>query len=368
MVFILLLLILILLAVAVYSFIIFRRFLTLFHVDTHSKRSKILSGCFAFVCFACCLWVFGFGAVLILHYVLINLVMDLIFTILKRLIKKESTVELLRKIHYSTILSVAITSMFIGYGFYNMHQVVQTKYEITTNKQLNKPLTIAQISDLHTGTTMDANELKTYCQEIQNENPDYFFLTGDIVDESTTKEEMYAIVTALASVKTTYGTYYVFGNHDYNKYRAEPNFTPEEWKQCLKDSGIKVLEDEVVNVGDDVVIIGRKDASQTTRKITEFVTSDMKDKFVILLDHQPKNLREAADSGVDLEFSGHTHGGQIWPTGQLAEMFGIMEKRYGLEQIGDYHIIVSSGIAGWGYPIRTSGHCEYVITKVNSVK
>lgn len=70
--------------------------------------------------------------------------------------------------------------------------------------------------------------------------------------------------------------------------------------------------------------------------------------------------------GLMIQLSGHTHAGQIWPIGQLGQLTGIVEQNYGLKKIGDFHIIVSSGIAGWGYPIRTGGHSEYVIIDVKA--
>ena len=71
---------------------------------------------------------------------------------------------------------------------------------------------------------------------------------------------------------------------------------------------------------------------------------------------------------IDLSLSGHTHAGQIWPTGQLGELIGVNELNYGYRQDGDYQVIVSSGIGGWGYPIRTGGHSEYVVITLNTKK
>ena len=71
---------------------------------------------------------------------------------------------------------------------------------------------------------------------------------------------------------------------------------------------------------------------------------------------------------TDLSLSGHTHAGQIWPTGQLGELIGVNELNYGYRQDGDYQVIVSSGIGGWGYSIRTGGHSEYVVITLNTKK
>ena len=85
-----------------------------------------------------------------------------------------------------------------------------------------------------------------------------------------------------------------------------------------------------------------------------------------MLDHQPLGLNDNAATSVDLQISGHTHAGQIWPTGTLMQLMGISELNYGYKKIEDMDMIVTSGIGGWGYPIRTGKHCEYVIVDVHA--
>ena len=75
---------------------------------------------------------------------------------------------------------------------------------------------------------------------------------------------------------------------------------------------------------------------------------------MLLLDHQPRGLKENKKVGVDLSLSGHTHAGQIWPTGQLGELIGVTELNYGYRQDHNYQVIVSSGIGGWGMYLHRS--------------
>ena len=85
-----------------------------------------------------------------------------------------------------------------------------------------------------------------------------------------------------------------------------------------------------------------------------------------MLDHQPSELEAADRAGYDLLLSGHTHAGQIWPTGLISQAVGIVELNYGQRKLDHLQVIVSSGIGG--YPIRTSRHCEYVIISVEGNK
>lgn len=88
--------------------------------------------------------------------------------------------------------------------------------------------------------------------------------------------------------------------------------------------------------------------------------------FILLLDHQPCEQEAVDAAGCDLMLSGHTHAGQIWPVGQISQAAGIVEMNYGYRKLNRLQVIVSSGLVGWGYPIRTSRHCEYVVIEVGN--
>lgn len=349
----------------IYFYHFFKRFLSLFHMEGDRKSTKILALIFSVGCAAWGWRVYGLGAVVVLHFLAACLLVELVGWILSRVGGSVGESKIWRFLYRSGILSLVLTTAVFGYGFVNMGRIHRTAYEIQTEKRLEKDLKIVQVSDLHMGTTMGGEKLSEYCWRIEREKPDLLALTGDIFDERTTKEEMETAARLLGGVKTTYGVYYVFGNHDYNSYTPEPAYTAEELCQTLEKEGICVLEDRAVTVGphSGLTIIGRRDASKERGKTGQLLAEGT-DQFHLLLDHQPVDLEENARDGIDLQLSGHTHAGQIWPTGQLGELTGIVECNYGLKTLGDYHLIVSSGIGGWGYPIRTGGHCEYVVITV----
>lgn len=352
--------------VGIYLFFFFRRFLTLFGVDRKKGFSTGLSALLALLCVACGWWIYGFGAVLVLHFTAFSLLMEGANLILRKRLHSEKSRKRWSVLYRSGAVSILMLGLILLYGYYNMHQIRETDYVVRTEKKLSKELKIAQISDLHTGTTMDAEKLQEYCDAIQAAGPDVLTLTGDIFDERTTREEMKEAAAVLAGVETTYGVYYVFGNHDYNYYTEPPHYTYEELKNTLTNFGIHVLEDESIAVTEELTIAGRSDYYMNRADIGQVLEGTNQESFILVLDHQPRDFEANAEAGVDLQLSGHTHGGQMWPTGQIGELSGAVELNYGLKKIDSFHAIVSSGIAGWGYAVRTGKHSEYVVVTVSA--
>lgn len=273
------------------------------------------------------------------------------------------------EIYNSGIIPIILTGIFITYGCINAKNVIEKEYNIYTYKNIrNEGYKVNFISDLHFGTTMSNNELQKYCDNISQGNVDIVILGGDIVDENTTLKQMKDAFKILSSIKSNYGIVYVYGNHDKSRYAINPNYTEEELKEAISECRIKILEDDIYEINNELCIIGRKDRSDSEeRKSAQDLVSEFnKDYYTIIVDHQPCEINENSENGYDLMVSGHTHFGQIWPLGHLMNLFKINEMNYGYERVGNMDIIVSSGMGGWGYPIRTEKKCEYLI--INIVK
>ena len=265
------------------------------------------------------------------------------------------------------LLGIIVTAIVLGYGYYNIKQVVATTYDLDSEKINN--LKIIEIADLHMSTSLNLRELQTYCDQMSKEKADLIVLTGDIFDENTPLEDMVNASITLASINNELGIYYVYGNHDNGSYEGAA-FGPEEIRENLEANGIVVLEDEVISL-DKVNLIGRKDASfwgtnprLSSSDLLAMIPVDKQDNYTIMLDHQPLNLDENAALGVDLQLSGHTHGGQLFPMGIVQSLTSDTLIR-GQRDIGDFIAITSSGMAGWRYPIKTGAPSEYVIVNIN---
>ena len=266
------------------------------------------------------------------------------------------------------ILGVLVTVLCLGYGSYNIKHVVATTYDLSSDKI--DDLKIIEIADLHMSTSLDVLQLQKYCDEMSELNADLVVLTGDIFDENTPLDDMVDASKALSTIKNKLGIYYVYGNHDNGSRNFDDvAFGPEEIKENLEKNGITVLEDEVITL-DKINIIGRKDASfwgnnprLATSELLAMIPEDKRNNYTIILDHQPLDLDENAALGIDLQLSGHTHGGQLFPMGIVQSLTSDTLIR-GQRTIHDFTAITSSGMAGWRYPIKTGAPSEYVIINV----
>ena len=357
-------------AVSVYLFFLLRRILTLFGISAGNKWAKALSGVAAAALGACTLNIFSFFGVAVLHIVVMALVTELINYAVKLIARKKyNSLKAWQAIYRSGALALVFTAILMVGGYINLHTVVETDYTVETEKNIRaEGYRVALLSDIHFGVSVDYNELLEICEEIGEKDIDVVVLCGDIVDNDTTRTEMQQVFSALGGIKSEYGVFYVHGNHDrpFGFGGFESEFSEAELIEAIEGSGIKILCDEVYKISDDFVIAGREDLSAKTRKTTaELLAGIDGDRFILTLDHQPREYSATAETATDLVLSGHTHGGQLWPLKQIQEIFKFNDKVYGHGYIdSDTQYIVTSGVAGWKYPIKTASPAEYVIIDV----
>lgn len=261
-------------------------------------------------------------------------------------------------IPYKEWVVIGLSILLSGYGIYNAENIVITDYQITVDKRFADKNMIA-VSDMHLSTVVSTKELDYFKEVVLSTKPEYVFLVGDIYDESTNKEDTLYSIKIFKEIADTTKVYYVEGNHDRGYEKIGP-LEKYDVINKLTEVGVRVLQDEVVQ-DESVNIIGRKDARIKNRKSLQSLIKECnQDLPIIVLDHQPKELQENSKLGVDLQISGHTHAGQLFPTGQVSELLGINEMNYGLKKIDHFHSIVSSGMGMWGLAMRTSAHNEIV--------
>ncbi|WP_353894192.1 metallophosphoesterase [Proteinivorax hydrogeniformans] len=268
---------------------------------------------------------------------------------------------------FGAIFLVFITVIIIK-GYKNASEIEVINYSIAIPKKNidYDKLNIVAISDLHLGTIVDNRLLQKFVDEVNRLEPDIVVILGDIVDEDVRPFIQLKMEDTLAKISPKIGSFAVLGNHDYfgggHKQIAE----------SLERANIKVLVDEHVTVLDNFVIAGRMDpaGAKYCGKDQIPLNTWMKDvdfsNPVALLTHQPTKFDEAIQIGVDLQLSGHTHRGQLFPNNFLTKI--AFENHWGQYSKGEFTSIVTAGAGTWGPPIRTGHKSEIVQITLNIKK
>lgn len=261
-------------------------------------------------------------------------------------------------------------------GIYHAKHIKVTPYKITVDKSAPDmdSLKIVLLADTHFGYNAGAVHAQEIVDKINEQNPDLVCIAGDIFDnEYDAVREPEKISEILRTIRSKYGVYACWGNHDLNepilagftfKHKKEDSkqLKDPRMKRFLQNSNIQLLEDEAVLIDNSFYVVGRKDASliekiEEKRKTPAQLTQKLdKDKTIIVIDHQPKELQDIADAGVDLDLCGHTHDGQTFP-GNFTVKF-LWENPCGYLQKGSMHNIVTSGSGVWGPAMRVGTDSE----------
>ena len=285
-------------------------------------------------------------------------------------------------IHSRTAFTVAgaICALLIlllsACGIFHAKYIKTTSYDVIINKTIPErtSMKIVLLADTHFGYNAGVLHARKLVRKINKQKPDLVCIAGDIFDnEYDAIRNPEKLEQTLRGIKSTYGVYACWGNHDLNE-EILAGFTfkhkdgdlsdikDPRMKKFLKDSNIHILEDESVLINDQFYVIGRKDASLTekiheTRKAPAQLTEKLdRDKPIIMIDHQPKELQELADAGVDLDLCGHTHNGQTFPGNFTIKL--MWENPCGLLSKDNMTNITTSGAGVWGPAMRIGTDSE----------
>ncbi len=302
--------------------------------------------------------------IIYLYGLLTFIIIDLIRLI--RVIPKDFAVNSLAG-SAAVFGTIALLLIVGAINYNNKHRESIT---ITTDKSLEKPLKIVMASDLHLGYNNSRKTLAKWVDMINAEHPDLIIFGGDIIDIST--EPLFKDNFAAEFHRLEAPAYAAFGNHEFISGAAES-------MKFYHDAGITVLRDSAASAG-GITIIGRDDLyanhmarpqtadaqSRSGRKqLSELTRGISDDEFTILIDHQPYHLEEAESAGIDFQFSGHTHRGQVWPISLLTDF--MYEKSWGLHHKGTTTYYISSGLGIWGPKFRLGSRSEYLVVTVSGV-
>lgn len=277
----------------------------------------------------------------------------------------EAFYENIKRTKKALFLIVATVVFTVSiFGFLNTRFPVTRKMNLVINKAANnlKTLNIVTVSDIHLGTIFGKSYLEKVVRKINALKPDIILIPGDIIDEDIAPVISGNVGETLKMLNAKYGVYAVTGNHEFIG-------GVEAAKKYLAEHNVHLLNDEFILVDSSFYVVGREDVSKkmftnVNRKPLDRIMADVDKSFpIILLDHQPFKLEQAVKNGVDLQLSGHTHHGQLWPANFITEM--VYEVSWGYKKKENTHIYVSCGVGGWGPPMRTVSRPEIVQIKLN---
>ena len=238
----------------------------------------------------------------------------------------------------------------------NIHYRNKQRQEInlTTDKALERPLKIVMLSDLHAGFHNRRTEVSRWVDMINAEQADLILIAGDMVDGNVRPLQEQGTAEELKRLNAP--TFACVGNHEYITGL-------DKALDLLSMTDIHILRDDTVTV-DGVTIVGRDDRVNRHRKsVKQLLQGVDRNHYIIMLDHQPYQLEEAEQNGVDLQLSGHTHRGQVWPLNWVTR--AMYECDYGQYQRGKTDYYVSSGMGIWGGKFRIGTDSEYVVITVS---
>jgi hypothetical protein len=238
------------------------------------------------------------------------------------------------------------------------HEIIDVEITLPKLPKALDGFTIVQLTDLHVGLTIDRHFVQRVVDRTNKLSPDLVALTGDFVDGKVA--DLHEEIAPLAGLRAKHGVYAVTGNHEYYS-GVEP------WVKQISTLGVRYLRNERVVIGDDSAsfeLAGVEDhnaAGKHKEDLKAATAGRDPNRALVLLAHQPRQVKRAALHGVDLQLSGHTHGGQIWPWHYIVKLQqgGLLAGRY---QHQATQLYVSRGCGYWGPPVRLLAPLE--ITRV----
>lgn len=273
------------------------------------------------------------------------------------------------KLYSRKVLSIEVITILIFYivtgtlGYRNaMTSYVNTISLSREDVSLDKPLNIVMISDIHLGNIINTERLHTMVNEINSLNPDVVIIPGDIIDthiEPFLNENM---ATEFSNIKSKYGTFATLGNHDI--YSDSINTLISK----LEENNVTILRDEAKLIDNSFYIIGRDDVAIESlgnkRKDLNSITNELdSSKCKIVVDHNPKYINDSLEANANIQLSGHTHNGQIFPGNLITK--ALFEIDHGYLKKDNLNVIVSSGYGLWGPPFRIGSQSEIINIKID---
>jgi len=270
---------------------------------------------------------------------------------------------------FITFLSVLfISGMVITAGYINTRNIKINYVEIEIPKKSSKlkELNLVLVADFHLTPVNDGKLLKEIVEKINFLNADIVLMPGDVLDDDVAILKKRNIAGELSNIKSKYGVFASNGNHEFI-------IGVEEADKYLHELNINVLRDSAVLIDNSFYVLGREDRSKRNftgeeRKTLAGILKDVnRNHPVIIIDHTPLGLNEIVNENIELQLSGHTHHGQIFPLNLITANI-VYEVSWGYLRKGYTQFYVTCGVGTWGPPVRLGSDSEIVSMKIKFVE
>ncbi len=276
---------------------------------------------------------------------------------------KIVTSEKLRSYRFKkfSLSSILLLSIFVVVaGIINFNTIRTSEYSIEVPRKSSKinHLKIAFVADFHLKEGVSISFVERFIMRISEINPDLMVFGGDIVEGDRNDGKLNQFEELFRGIKTKYGVFAVLGNHEHYAGQDKGSF--------FSKSGMKVLCDSIVIIDSSFNLAGRNDSHFISRKtVNELLRSATDSLPIILLDHRPTEIDEVSKTRADVQLSGHTHNGQLFPINLITRK--VYELSWGYLKKGNTQFFVTSGIRLWGPPVRTTGKSEIMVINIKFV-
>ncbi|RIY31990.1 metallophosphoesterase [Psittacicella gerlachiana] len=243
----------------------------------------------------------------------------------------------------------------LGYAWYNAHYPAVRNYNIQLNKPLASPIKILVAADLHLDYMVGNRAIRQLVALNQQLKPDLILLPGDIINDDASVYFKYQMEDDLKQLSAPLGVYASLGNHEFYGLL-------EENLQAIAKANITLLRDQAVVIEDRFILVGREDQTNPYRKSLRQILKNYNTSLpIIVMDHRPY-LDEATKANIDIQVSGHTHNGQMFPMNYIVG--SMYELAYGYKQKDNSHFFTTSGWGFWGSPFRLGSQREVFLITV----
>ncbi|MFI7322371.1 metallophosphoesterase [Streptomyces venezuelae] len=278
--------------------------------------------------------------------------------------EKKATASPSRRLFVSRIVggtAAAVAAGTVGYGTYGVLRGPKVKRVTVPLAKLPRAahgFRIAVVSDIHLGPILGRGFTRRVVDTVNATQPDLIAVVGDLVDGSV--EHLAPAAAPLAGMRARHGAYFVTGNHEYFS-------GAEQWVDHVRELGLHPLRNARTELpGFDLAGVDDV-AGEDEGKGPDFAKAlgdRDRSRASVLLAHQPVVIHDAVEHGVDLQLSGHTHGGQLWPGNLIADLAN--PTLAGLERYGDTQLYVTRGAGAWGPPVRVGAPSDITVVELAS--